>query len=196
MTRLTNILPFLTVFAMCLGGQCDPAQEGDNLFTRREWTQLQGNEPGTGFNPAHTSATTPTSRKWGRDIDNIAFSSPVISPLGEVWVGTTSGVLLGLDKETGEVIHQQDAAGGSIVSTPAVAEDGRVYFLSQHTDANNSVTSQLQVFDPGSNSLSAFQSLEEFQTTSSPKIWRDFVFVLPLDTNSAPVREEEICQRS
>lgn len=169
----------LLTLALCFGGQCDtePIQEGENLLVPRSWQQLQGDEQGSGFNAVHTDVAVQSSRKWTREVGEMAFSSPVISLQGTIWVGTAAGELIGLDPASGQIIHRRDAAGGSIVSTPAVDDSARVFFLSQHVVSGNTTTTLLQVFDPALNTLQAISNQPAFSSFASPKIWRDYVFV-------------------
>lgn len=172
MLRRRPIL-WLLWLPMCIAGQCSPIQPGENLLEPRQWSQLQSDEQGTGFNGVHTSFAVPSLRKWQAYIGDMAFCSPVVDLQGNIWVGNVSGQLVCIAPNGSE--KHRVYVGGTIVSSPAVDPDGRVFVLAQYPDGD-SFRTILHEYDP----VLGFASLNNpprYKSTASPKIWGNYVFV-------------------
>lgn len=162
----------------CLGAGCPmtttPPQSNLNP---KQWTQLQSDEQGTGFNSVHTSFAVPGLHKWvANTAGDMAYCSPAVSLQNQIWVGTLNRNLIGYNAD-GTEAHRR-LVDGAIVSSPAVDEDGRVFYLYQHQQlSDNSIVTYLEMYDPGDNSVRRNFNQPIFTTTASPKIWSDYVFV-------------------
>jgi hypothetical protein len=93
--RCYMLLLALPLLALFLGSTCRPSQSGENLLERKQWTQLQSDEQGTGFNGVHTSRAVLPLRRWTAGIGDVAFASPVVDVQGRIWVGNVAGELVG-----------------------------------------------------------------------------------------------------
>ncbi|RKZ10313.1 hypothetical protein DRQ25_03250, partial [Candidatus Fermentibacteria bacterium] len=99
---------------------------------------------------------------WNTVLPSVVYTGPVVSSDGTVWVGTGSGNLYALERETGRrtgVIP----AGAVITSTPALNVTGSMFF-----GADNGC---LHSFSPSGFSLWKFQTLGTVR--SSPVIGID-----------------------
>lgn len=170
MSRRFGLLTLLAF--VCLGGQCTTPQK--TILEPRIWTQTQGDEQGTGFNAVHTTYALPPLRKWVANVGDMAYSSPVMGHSGTVWVGTVTGELVGIAPDGTE--QTRVYGGGSIISTPAVDDDGRVFFLGQYV-TENTFRTILQEYDPAIGQFAAIINPPPMKTGASPKIWKDYVFV-------------------
>ncbi len=166
-------LMLLAALLLCLGAQCAPTQPEENLLAPRQWTQLQSDEQGTGFNGVHTARAVLPLRKWTAGVGDVAFSSPVVDLQGRIWVGNTAGELVGIAPNG--TLFARTYVGGTIVSSPAVDEDGRVFVLAQYPNGD-SFRTILHEYDPAAG-FAPLINPPQYKSTASPKIWGNYVFV-------------------
>lgn len=158
----------ILLIASCGGGGASPV----TLLQPKPWTQLQGDQEGTGFNPVHTTLASPGYRKWAITVGDMGYCSPVLDLHGNIWVANVAGELI---RVTPAGIATRFFVGGSIVSSPALDDDGRAFVLSQYR-SGDSYRTILHEYDP----VRGFAPLinpPTYQSTASPKIWGNYVFV-------------------
>ncbi len=166
------LIPLLAV-PLLLGARCAPPDPADNFLAPRQWSQLQSDEQGTGFNAVHTERAVLPLRKWTAGTGDVAFSAPVIDVHGTVWVGNTAGELTGIAPNG--TLSTRVYVGGTIVSSPAVDADGRILVLAQYP-SGDSFRTILHAYDPA-RGFAALINPPPYKTTASPKIWNNYVFV-------------------
>src|SRR5262245_7233043 len=128
----------LAVIVLSLGMACPQTTPPDSILNPREWSQLQSDEQGTGFNAVHSNYAVPYLRKWARNTSGeITNSSPAVSIQNSIWVGTANKLLIGYDSNGYEIAHKQVA--GPILSTPAVDPDERVFFIYFHHNSIDNI---------------------------------------------------------
>lgn len=157
-----------------LAASCGSGGLGD-VAQPQLWLQLQGNMQGSGFNAVHTTLASPGYLKWAVDVGNMAHCSPVVDYFGNVWVANVAGELIQI---TPAGVAKRVYVGGSIVSSPAVDDDNRILVLSQYPtyQSDGSLRTRLHAYDPV-RGFTALPYNPTFQSTASPKVWHNHVFV-------------------
>jgi outer membrane protein assembly factor BamB len=158
--------------ASCGGGGGAPS----TALLPQPWMQLQGNAHGSGFNAVHTTLASPGFRQWQAHVGEMAYSSPVVDRQGNIWVGNVAGELI---KITPAGVATRVYVGGSIISSPAVDDSGRVFVLSQYL-SGVSYRTILHEYDPV-RGFAALINPPVYKSTASPKIWGNYVFVPAAD---------------
>lgn len=156
----------------------DPDGNADDAFQARRWAQLQGDEEGTGFNFVETTYALPPLKRWTAAVGPIAFSSPVIAPDRTIYVGTIAGEVVALNAD-GSERWRTAFAGESILTTPAVDEDGNIFVITSRLVENGDhdyFANKVRKLSPAGAPLA--ESTTSFSNTrSSPKLWFGYVMV-------------------
>jgi outer membrane protein assembly factor BamB len=106
------------------------------------------------------------------NVGDMAYCSPVVDRQGNVWVANVAGELIRI---TPAGVATRVFVGGSIISSPAVDDDGRVFVLSQYPNGD-SYRTILHEYDPALG-FAALINPPIYRSTASPKIWGNYVFV-------------------
>lgn len=159
---LCRLLPFF-IFVLLLSG-CAGIGAG-------RWTQFHADGPNQGFIAVHS--TYALNPKWTVDLgDGVAFSSPVLSKDGSIYVGASKGLVK--VSQDGSIIWKTSFPDARILSSPAVGPDGNIYVISTKNISDKQYHSELHsVTSNGSINWSRNFGgvISDIYTTSSPKIW-------------------------
>lgn len=167
----------VAAFVICLSSACNSAGDPNGL-TPKDWSQLQSDAMGTGFNAVHTGPADAAVKQWSAIVGEMAFSSPVINSSGEIIVGTTAGDLVGVGTD-GSISFRRHM-DECIVSSPAASAptppggEG-IYVVTQHRSGDSYASTLRAITSTAVRAMS--DSLFGFKTTASPKLWDHFVFV-------------------
>jgi outer membrane protein assembly factor BamB len=152
--RLVSIL-----LVVCLVSGC-------GFRVNEDWSQFHADLPNSG------SVLKPSAYaiqpKWTVEVGSVSYSSPVIGSNGRIYVGNADGELVAVNP-TGK-IRWKGQFPDTIVASPAVADNGDIYFVSIQKVAQKQFKSTLQSLDSNGNLRWSFVFPGNRVVTSSPKI--------------------------
>jgi hypothetical protein len=134
------------------------------------WSQFHGDGPSQGFKAIHT--TYALKPKWTLDLtDHVAFSSPVLSKDGTIYVGASDGLIK--VSQDGLMLWKTSFTDARIFSSPAAGPDGNIYVVTTKKIGDKQYYSELHSVNPlgNINWTRNFGVTSDIFTSASPKIW-------------------------
>ncbi|GJM24273.1 MAG: hypothetical protein DHS20C16_06880 [Phycisphaerae bacterium] len=101
----------------------------DTIPILETWSEYQSGNSGEGFLARNTELAVPSLVQWDVNVGRVGFSSPVIAPDGTIIVGNLSGELVAIRPDGSERWRIEFAYNATIMSTPAIAEDGSIFVV-------------------------------------------------------------------
>ena len=143
---------------------------------RDAWRQFHGSAPNMGWKLRSTNGATRPA--WRLDIGDVA-ASPVVDPDGVIYIGSAEGHLIAVNPDGTE--RWRRTYGNPIIASPAVAEDGCIYFIinlrtgsrpdGDHVEGDFLYRSILMKANPEGGFLWSFELPDDGFTNSAPKFW-------------------------
>ncbi len=167
------------VFLPLLMGSGCGNDDGSPISILETWSQFQSGISSEGFIAVDTELAVPPLLKWEVEVGQsfYGFGSPVIGPDGTIYVGTLEGELVAISPDGEERWRRTFLASSTILSTPAVAPDGSIFVVVTNTSDSDIVSTLNRVSAAGDWTWSVNTLAEGRKTTSSPKVFDDFVFL-------------------
>jgi outer membrane protein assembly factor BamB len=177
-TQYCCLASTLVLLPLLIGPGCGN-NNGETIPILQTWTQFQSGFSGEGFIAVDTELAVPPFAKWETPVGETfyGFGSPVISPDGNIYVGTLEGDLVAIDPDGNEVWRTSFAAGSTLLSTPAVADTGEIFVVVTHTSGSDVFSTLNRVSSDGVQVWEVPAIAEGRRTTSSPRVLGNFVFL-------------------